>query len=220
MPASEMSLRGYQGGGSTYGDSVSSPHLSRTNRAPSIASSGTQYPTTTTAASKSRRSTLLSQTTAYTDDITTPSDLKPPSANRFKSSYGSYNSKAAHNIPSPPSSIASSAAPQIYPETPAQREARRRSTERSRPLKLDYSSSVPVAPPLSAILPPRPRPFESAFSGSEHNDGSTGAGSHYVPTKWKEEKELKRGGVDEEFRPQEKEKEWTPGVGENVKRSL
>jgi hypothetical protein len=212
QPASDMSLGGgydsltHGGGGG-----------GKSSRAPSIAS--TQYPTTTTAASKSRRSTLMSQTTAFTDH----SELVPPSPSRFKGAYGSYKGPGTHNIPSPPSSVASSAAPQIYPETPAQREARRRSTERSRPV--NYSSSLPVAPPLSAILPPRPRPaLESAFSGSERGGGgggesSTGATSHYVPTKWKEERELKRGGVDEEFRPQEKEKEYRPAVGDNMKRS-
>lgn len=211
MPASEMSLGGGYDAIVHGGGADASPRRGgKASRAPSIAS--THYPTTTTAASKSRRSTLLSQTTAFTDE------LEPPSASRFKGAYGAYKGPGTHNIPSPPSSVASSAAHQIYPETPAQREARRRSTERSRPVT--YSSSVPVAPPLSAILPPRPKPaLESAFSGSDRGESSTGATSHYVPTKWKEERELKRGGVDEEFRPQEKDKEWKPGAGDNVKRS-
>lgn len=78
----------------------------------SITSSSTRYPTTaTTGASKSRRSTLLSQSTVYTD----PSDdLLPPPQTRFgidtrRSMRGGY--------PSPPSSVASSGIAQIYPDT-------------------------------------------------------------------------------------------------------
>ena len=153
------------------------------------AASSSRYPATTTRTCKSRRSTLLSQTTTYTDYPTSEASesnsyLEPPPPSRYsKSTYIKNQPRGGPSYPSPPSSVVSSVTPQIYPETPAQAH-QRRSKELARPLstvrqhKHQQPPYVPAAPPSM-----------SAY-GSEKAGNSTGLLERggYVPSKWKEEK--------------------------------
>ncbi|CED84766.1 hypothetical protein [Phaffia rhodozyma] len=209
--------------------SPTSPHTPSSHgyqpyRQPSIATSTstTRYPNTatTTVGTKSRRSTLLSQSTVHTFDS---DDILPPPGPRF--GYDTRQSMRG-GYPSPPSSIASSSGPQIYPETPAQAASRRKSLEQSRPFRAP-AAVIPSPPPLSSILP-RPNAHELTYSTLQTIPGGSvtggesfkyGVGSTYVPTKWSEERKGRRGGIEEEFRPTEKDSEWTPGCADNVKRS-
>ncbi|KAL7416176.1 hypothetical protein BDY24DRAFT_381272 [Mrakia frigida] len=219
-PASEMTMNPgiIDGVDYTPGASRRAQARERAELESSDAGTGTsssRYPATTTRTSKSRRSTLLSQTTTYTDYPTSEaasenaSYLEPPPPSRYsKSAYIKNQPRGGPSYPSPPSSVVSSVTPQIYPETPAQAH-QRRSKELARPLT--STKHQPIFPP----------PPPSSAYGSEKVGNSTGLLERggYVPTKWKEEKKGRRGAVEEAYRPPDHEEEWTPGCADNLKRS-
>lgn len=182
---------------------------------------------TTTNATKSRRSTLLSSAaTTWEEEEGSRQDdyeeLEPPPAapSRYHSAWD-YSHK--NYAPSSPSSVVSSASPQLFPETPAQQESRRRSQEVNRMATIQSSSAhhrsghsttmhKPAQPTsMSALLPP-PRTGDSIFGdGSEKGGSVTGGGrSGYQPMKWKNERAGLRGGVDDDYRPPPLDQtEWT-----------
>jgi hypothetical protein len=207
------------------------------DRQPSTASSAARYPpapfqapstpTTTTNQTKSRRSTLLSSAATTWEEGSNEDyeDLEPPPAasSRYHSAWD-YTRKGSNYPPSSPSSIVSSASPQLFPETPAQQESRRRSQEVTRMATIQsssgaahhHSSTKPAQPTsMSALLPP-PAAGDSIFGDGSEKGGSVAGGasrgsrSSYKPMKWKNEKAGLRGGVDDDYRPPPlDETEWT-----------